>query len=70
MLEFEFIDSEYEINNLLNSNKRILAEGAQGAMLDIDFGSYPFVTSSNTTCGGACTGMGIAPHRIGEVIRV
>ncbi|MGI6479860.1 MAG: adenylosuccinate synthase [Salinivirgaceae bacterium] len=70
MLEFEFIDSEYEINNLLNSNKRILAEGAQGAMLDIDFGSYPFVTSSNTTCGGACTGMGIAPHRIGEVIGI
>ncbi len=70
MREFELIDSEYEINSLIDSNKRILAEGAQGALLDIDFGSYPFVTSSNTTCGGACTGMGLAPNRIGEVIGI
>ena len=68
--EFELIDSEYEINELLENDKRILAEGAQGTLLDIDFGSYPFVTSSNTVCGGACTGLGIAPHRIGEVIGI
>jgi len=68
--EFEFIDSEYEVNELIDNNKRILAEGAQGTLLDIDFGSYPFVTSSNTICGGACTGLGIAPHRLGEVIGI
>lgn len=65
--QFTIIDSEYEINDHIASNKRILAEGAQGSLLDIDFGSYPFVTSSNTICAGACTGMGIAPNRIGEV---
>lgn len=64
---FEIIDSEYVLNQHLESNHRILAEGAQGSLLDIDFGSYPFVTSSNTVCAGACTGMGIAPNRIGQV---
>ncbi len=67
MREYQIIDSEYEINEYINQAKRILAEGAQGSLLDIDFGSYPFVTSSNTICAGACTGLGIAPHRIGEV---
>ncbi|MDR1347762.1 MAG: adenylosuccinate synthase [Prevotellaceae bacterium] len=63
-------DSEYEINNLLNSDKRILCEGAQGSLLDIDFGTYPYVTSSTTICSGACTGLGIAPGRIGEVFGI
>ena len=62
-----FIDSEHFISNQLKQGKSVLAEGAQGSMLDIDFGSYPFVTSSNTVCAGACTGLGIAPNRIGEV---
>lgn len=61
------IDSEHEINKYLKNGKSILAEGAQGTLLDIDFGSYPFVTSSNTICAGACTGMGVAPNKIGEV---
>ena len=65
--KFTFIDSEHQINQYLKEGKSILAEGAQGTMLDIDFGSYPFVTSSNTVCAGACTGLGIAPNRIGEV---
>jgi adenylosuccinate synthase len=65
--QFEFIDSEQVVNNLLNEGKSILCEGAQGTMLDVDFGSYPFVTSSNTTCAGACTGLGVAPGKIGEV---
>ena len=65
--KFKFIDSEHVINNLLKEGKSVLAEGAQGTMLDVDFGSYPFVTSSNTICAGACTGLGVAPHRIGEV---
>ncbi|GHT74794.1 adenylosuccinate synthetase [Bacteroidia bacterium] len=64
-----FVDSEYVINEWLATGN-VLAEGAQGAMLDIDFGSYPFVTSSNTISAGACTGLGIAPHRIGEVIGI
>lgn len=67
---FELIDSEQYINNKLNNGKSILAEGAQGSLLDIDFGSYPFVTSSNTVCAGACTGLGIAPNRIGNVIGI
>ena len=67
MKQFNFIDSEHEINNLLRSGKNILCEGAQGTMLDVDFGSYPFVTSSNTVCAGACTGLGIGPNKIGEV---
>ncbi|OJV39367.1 MAG: adenylosuccinate synthase [Bacteroidales bacterium 36-12] len=65
--KFELIDSEHVINNALKEDKKILAEGAQGTMLDIDFGSYPFVTSSNTICAGACTGLGVAPRNIGEV---
>lgn len=64
---FPIIDSEHVVNNLLREGKSVLAEGAQGTMLDVDFGSYPFVTSSNTVCAGACTGLGIAPNRIGEV---
>lgn len=65
--KFRLIDSEHVINNMLKEGKSVLAEGAQGTMLDIDFGSYPFVTSSNTICAGACTGLGIAPSKIGEV---
>ena len=61
------IDSEYELNRQLNAGLSILAEGAQGSLLDVDFGSYPFVTSSNTITAGTCTGLGIAPSRIGEV---
>ncbi len=61
------IESEHYINEAFQNNKMILAEGAQGSLLDIDFGSYPFVTSSNTICAGACTGLGIAPNRIGNV---
>ena len=61
--QFTFVDSEHLINRYLKENKRILAEGAQGTLLDIDFGSYPFVTSSNTICAGACTGLGVAPSR-------
>ncbi|MCK9628543.1 MAG: adenylosuccinate synthase [Bacteroidales bacterium] len=64
---FSIVDGEYEINHLLEDSKRILAEGAQGSLLDIDFGSYPFVTSSSTTCAGACTGLGVAPSKIGTV---
>lgn len=67
---FELIDSEHVINNALKADKKVLAEGAQGTMLDIDFGSYPFVTSSNTICAGACTGLGIAPRNIGEVFGI
>ena len=65
--QFDLIESEHYLNSALESGKSILAEGAQGTLLDIDFGSYPFVTSSNTICAGACTGMGIAPGKIGEV---
>ena len=64
---FQIVDSEWIINDLLQSGKNILAEGAQGTMLDVDFGSYPFVTSSNTICAGACSGLGVAPRRIGDV---
>ena len=64
---FELIDSEHFVNKALKTDKKVLAEGAQGTMLDIDFGSYPFVTSSNTICAGACTGLGVAPRNIGEV---
>lgn len=67
---YQFIDSENQINNYLDNNKSILCEGAQGSMLDVDFGSYPFVTSSNTVCAGACTGLGVAPNRIGEVFGI
>jgi len=65
--QFKFIDSEYSINKAIADNKKVLAEGAQGTMLDVDFGSYPFVTSSNTISSGACIGLGIAPQHIGEV---
>jgi adenylosuccinate synthase len=65
--KFTRIDTEYAIYRFMEEGKSILAEGAQGTLLDIDFGSYPFVTSSNTICAGACTGMGIAPSSIGEV---
>ncbi len=65
--QFELIDNENVINEYLNDDKKVLAEGAQGTLLDIDFGSYPFVTSSNTVCAGACTGLGVAPSNIGEV---
>jgi adenylosuccinate synthase len=64
------IDSEHHLNRQLKEGYRILAEGAQGSLLDIDFGSYPFVTSSNTIAAGACTGLGIAPGAIGEVIGI
>jgi adenylosuccinate synthase len=64
------IDSEHLLNQHLTDGKKILAEGAQGSLLDIDFGSYPFVTSSNTIAAGACTGLGVAPNRIGEVIGI
>lgn len=67
MKQFHIVDSEHEINNLLRGGKSVLCEGAQGTMLDVDFGSYPFVTSSNTICAGACTGLGIGPNRIGHV---
>ena len=67
MRQFCIVDSEYEMDSLLRAGKSVLCEGAQGTMLDVDFGSYPFVTSSNTVCAGACTGLGIGPGRIGEV---
>jgi adenylosuccinate synthase len=70
MKQFKFVDSEHEINNILREGHSILCEGAQGTMLDIDFGSYPFVTSSNTVCAGACTGLGIGPNRIGDVFGI
>ncbi len=65
--KFHRSDTEYDVNRFLEDGRSVLAEGAQGTLLDIDFGSYPFVTSSNTICAGACTGMGIAPSAIGEV---
>jgi adenylosuccinate synthase len=63
---FELVDCEYHVNKLLET-KEILAEGAQGSMLDIDYGSYPFVTSSTTSCSGACVGLGVSPQKIGHV---
>lgn len=64
------VDSEHFVNQYLKEGKTVLAEGAQGAMLDVDFGSYPFVTSSNTTTAGACTGLGVAPQKIGSVVGI
>jgi adenylosuccinate synthase len=64
------VDSEYEVNDHLKAGKKVLAEGAQGSLLDIDFGSYPFVTSSTTMAAGACTGLGVAPSKIGEVFGI
>lgn len=68
--KLNLVDSEHMVNEYILSDKKVLAEGAQGTLLDIDFGSYPFVTSSNTVCAGACTGLGIAPNRIGEVFGI
>ncbi len=68
--QLKFINSEYYINSVIADGKQVLAEGAQGSMLDIDFGTYPFVTSSNTTSAGVCSGLGIAPNKIREVIGI
>lgn len=68
--KLQLVDSEYFINKQLDNGKTVLAEGAQGTMLDIDFGSYPFVTSSNTTIAGVCSGLGVAPSRIGNVFGI
>jgi adenylosuccinate synthase len=68
--EIPLIDSEHYINTALDEGKKIIAEGAQGSLLDIDFGSYPFVTSSNTTTAAVCTGLGVAPSRVGKVFGV
>ena len=65
--QISLVDSEHEVNRLIYEGKSILCEGAQGTMLDVDFGSYPYVTSSNTVCAGACIGLGIAPNKIGNV---
>ena len=70
MRTLNFVDSEHVINQSILQNKTILAEGAQGSLLDIDFGSYPFVTSSNTITAGACTGLGVAPKHIGKVFGI
>ena len=70
MKQYEIIESEYYINKHISNGGSVLAEGAQGSLLDIDFGSYPFVTSSNTICAGACTGLGIAPQQIGDVFGI
>lgn len=67
---YNFVEGEYFVNKLLDEGKSVLAEGAQGSMLDIDFGTYPFVTSSNTITAGVCNGLGVAPSRIGEVIGI
>lgn len=67
---FDIIDSEHYINRQLAEGRSVLCEGAQGTLLDVDFGSYPFVTSSNTVCAGACTGLGVAPNKIGEVFGI
>ncbi len=68
--QFNLIDGEFFVNNALKADKSVLAEGAQGTLLDVEYGSYPFVTSSNTICAGACTGLGVAPNRIGEVFGI
>jgi adenylosuccinate synthase len=70
MKQLNFVDSEHLINQFIKEGKTILAEGAQGSLLDIDFGSYPFVTSSNTITAGACTGLGIPPGKIGRVFGI
>lgn len=70
MKQYQIIESEYFINKHISNGGSVLAEGAQGSLLDIDFGSYPFVTSSNTICAGACTGLGIAPQQIGDVFGI
>lgn len=68
--QFKIINTEYYVNQLMSDGKKVLAEGAQGTLLDIDFGSYPFVTSSNTITGGACSGLGIAPQKINRVFGI
>ncbi len=68
--QLSFIDSEEYLNNAMKNKKTILAEGAQGSLLDVDFGTYPFVTSSTTTAAGACTGLGVAPNKIGDVFGI
>jgi adenylosuccinate synthase len=68
--KFKLVDTDYMINQALVAHETVLAEGAQGSLLDIDFGSYPFVTSSNTTCAGVCSGLGLAPGRIGQVFGI
>lgn len=70
MRQFPLTDTEIEINRALEAGKNVLAEGAQGTLLDIDHGTYPFVSSSSTVCGGVCTGLGVAPNRIGEVFGI
>ena len=70
LISMQLVDSEHFINSALKKGEKVLAEGAQGTMLDIDFGSYPFVTSSNTTVSGVCAGLGIAPQKIGRVFGV
>ena len=68
--KFQHIDSEHYLNKAIKEGKKVLAEGAQGTLLDIDFGTYPFVTSSNTISAGTCTGMGIAPNKLGRIIGI
>ena len=68
--QLQFSETEHYINSAIKDGKRVLAEGAQGSLLDVDFGSYPFVTSSNTICAGACNGLGIPPNKIGNVIGI
>jgi len=70
MKKFKLVDTDYMINQSLASHETVLAEGAQGSLLDIDFGSYPFVTSSNTTCSGVCSGLGLAPSKVGQVFGI
>lgn len=70
MKNFQIVEGEYAVNNYLKEGKSVLCEGAQGTMLDVDFGSYPFVTSSNTICSGACSGLGIGPNKIGDVFGI
>ena len=70
MKELEFVDSEIYIDEAIKAGKKVLAEGAQGTMLDIDFGTYPFVTSSNTITAGTCTGLGVPPTKVGKVIGI
>lgn len=68
--QLQFVETEHYLNTAMLAGKKVLAEGAQGSLLDVDFGSYPFVTSSNTICAGACNGLGIAPNKIGNVIGI
>ena len=70
MKKFPLTDTEFEINRALEQGKNVLAEGAQGSLLDIDHGTYPYVSSSSTTAGGVCTGLGVAPNRIGRIFGI